>query len=118
MTINYGTYNLTGKKLGESSLFLMISLHLLIVSNNKEASPTLNKVAKQRPISFLVGGPGDSLICLISCSTNFFWHPLISDYKKIIFYNLQAHSCTITYNSRLKSFSILNKVIKYTLKSS
>lgn len=68
-----------GKKLGESSLFLIMSLHLLIESNNKEASPTLKSVAKTRPISFLVGGPGDSFICLMSCSTNFFWQPLMSD---------------------------------------
>lgn len=54
------TYSLVGKKLGESSLFLRISLHLLTVSKSKNVSPTENKVARHLAISFLVGGPGDS----------------------------------------------------------
>lgn len=57
--MNDKTYSFVGKKLGESSLFFSMSLHLLTVSNNKKVSPTENSVAKQLAINFLVGGPGD-----------------------------------------------------------
>lgn len=72
------TYNFVGRKLGESSLFLRISLHLLTVSKSKNVSPTLNKVARHLAMRRRVGGPGAPCICLVSCSTSFCWHPLIS----------------------------------------
>lgn len=53
------THNFVGKKLGESSLFLRMSLHLLTVSNNRNVSPTENSVERQLASSFRVGGPGD-----------------------------------------------------------
>jgi hypothetical protein len=77
-----GTHSRVGRKLGESSLFLRISLHLLTVSKSRKVSPTLNSVARQRAISLRVGGPGDSWMCCVSCSTSFFWQPLMSDCKK------------------------------------
>jgi hypothetical protein len=55
---NIHTYNLVIRKLGESSLFFKISFNLLIVSNRRNASPTLNIVAKQFPIIIRIGGPG------------------------------------------------------------
>lgn len=55
------TYNLVGRKLGESSLFLRISLHLFTESNNKNVSPTLNKVAKFFAINLRAIGPGELL---------------------------------------------------------
>lgn len=64
-------YNFVGKKLGESSLFLKMSLHLLTVSKSKNVSPTLNRVARHRAIRRRVGGPGAPCICLVNCSTNF-----------------------------------------------
>lgn len=76
------THSRVGRKLGESSLFLRISLHLLTVSNRRKVSPTLNSVARQRAISLRVGGPGDSWMCCVSCSTSFFWQPLMSDYNR------------------------------------
>lgn len=54
-----GTYNLVGRKLGESSLFLRMSLHLFTVSNNRNVSPTENSVDRQLASSFRVGGPGE-----------------------------------------------------------
>ncbi len=57
------TYSLVGRKLGESSLVRMISLHLLMVSNSEKVSPTLKMVARQRASSLRVGGPGFPLIC-------------------------------------------------------
>jgi hypothetical protein len=56
------TYSLVGRKLGESSLFFMMSLHFPIVSNKSNESPTTKSVAKFLANNFLVGGPGDSLI--------------------------------------------------------
>lgn len=53
------THNFVGRKLGESSLFLRMSLHLLTVSNNRKVSPTENRVERQLASSFRVGGPGD-----------------------------------------------------------
>lgn len=53
------TYSFVVKKLGESSLFFRMSLHLLTVSNNKNVSPTENNVARHRAINLLVGGPGE-----------------------------------------------------------
>lgn len=64
-------YNFVGRKLGESSLFFKMSLHLFTVSNSKNVSPTLNNVARHRAISLRVGGPGAFCICLLNCSTNF-----------------------------------------------
>ena len=72
------THNFVGRKLGESSLFFKMSLHLLTVSKSRNVSPTLNSVAKHRAISLLVGGPCAPCMCRVSCSTNFCWHPLIS----------------------------------------
>jgi hypothetical protein len=51
------TYSLIGRKDGESSLFLRISLHLLMASNKRKVSPTLNRVDKHLAISLRVGGP-------------------------------------------------------------
>lgn len=76
------THSRVGRKLGESSLFLRISLHLLTVSKRRKVSPTLNSVARQRAISLRVGGPGDSWMCCVNCSTSFFWQPLMSDCNK------------------------------------
>lgn len=73
------SYNLVGKKLGESSLFFKMSLHLLTVSNSKNVSPTENNVDKQLAKSLRVGGPGDPWIWVVNCSTNFFWHAFIYD---------------------------------------
>lgn len=56
------TYNFVGKKLGESSLFFNISLHLFAVSKSKNVSPTENNVDKQLASNFLVGGPGEPCI--------------------------------------------------------
>lgn len=53
------TYNFVGRKLGESSLFLRMSLHLFTVSNNRKVSPTENSVDKQLANNFRVGGPGE-----------------------------------------------------------
>jgi hypothetical protein len=75
----FGTHSRVGRKLGESSLFLRTSLHLLTVSKRRKVSPTLNRVARQRAISLRVGGPGDSWMCCVSCSTSFFWQPFMSD---------------------------------------
>ena len=74
-------YSLVNKYVGESSLFFSMSLSLLTVSKRRNASPTLNKVAKQWPTSWRIGGPGLVLIWAISCSTSFFWHSLTSAYK-------------------------------------
>lgn len=52
------TYNFVGRKLGESSLFLRMSLHLLTVSKSRNVSPTENRVDKQLASNFRVGGPG------------------------------------------------------------
>lgn len=52
------TYNLVGRKLGESSLFLRMSLHLFTVSKRRNVSPTENSVDKQLASNFRVGGPG------------------------------------------------------------
>lgn len=75
------TYSLVGRKLGESSLFLRMSLHLLTVSKRRNVSPTENSVDKQLASSFRVGGPGAPWMCVVNCSTNFFWHAFISDWK-------------------------------------
>lgn len=72
------TYSLVGRKLGESSLFFRMSLHLLTVSKSRNVSPTENRVAKHWAMSFLVGGPGEPWMCVVSCSTSFFWHPFRS----------------------------------------
>lgn len=64
-------HSFVGKKLGESSLFLKISLHLLTVSKSRNVSPTLNKVARHLAMRRRVGGPGAPCICLVNCSTNF-----------------------------------------------
>lgn len=72
-------YSLVGKKLGESSLFFNISLHLLTVSNSRNVSPTENSVDRQLANSFRVGGPGDPWIWVVNCSTSFFWHAFMSD---------------------------------------
>lgn len=53
------THSFVGRKLGESSLFLRISLHLFTVSKSRKVSPTEKRVAKQAAISFRVGGPGE-----------------------------------------------------------
>lgn len=53
------TYSLVGKKLGESSLFFNMSLHLLTVSNKRNVSPTEKSVDRQLANSLRVGGPGD-----------------------------------------------------------
>lgn len=66
------SYNFVGKKLGESSLFFNISLHLLTVSNSRNVSPTEKSVDKQLANSFRAGGPGEPAICVVNCSTNFF----------------------------------------------
>lgn len=71
-------HSLVERKLGESSLLRRMSLHLLTVSKSRKVSPTLNRVAKQRATSLRVGGPGDSCILCVNCSTSFFWHPLMS----------------------------------------
>lgn len=55
-----------------------MSLHLFTVSNKRNVSPTLKRVARQRAIRRRVGGPGAPCMCLVSCSTSFCWHPLIS----------------------------------------
>lgn len=78
-TRSINIYSFVGKKLGESSLFFKISLHLLTVSNNRKVSPTENNVAKQLAINFLVGGPGEPWMCVVNCSTSFFWHSFMSD---------------------------------------
>lgn len=59
MVLVWNTHNFVGRKLGESSLFLRMSLHLLTVSNNRKVSPTENSVDRQLANSFRVGGPGD-----------------------------------------------------------
>ena len=64
-------YSLVNKYVGESSLFFSMSLSLLTVSKRRNASPTLNKVAKQWPTSWQICGPGLELIWAISCSTSF-----------------------------------------------
>lgn len=79
------THSFVGRKLGESSLFFKISLHLLTVSKSKNVSPTLKRVARHRAIKRRVGGPGAPCMCLVSCSTNFCWHPFMSFYNVIIF---------------------------------
>lgn len=77
-------HNFVGRKLGESSLFLRMSLHLLTVSKRRKVSPTLNKVAKHRAMSLRVGGPGAPCMWRVSCSTSFCWHPLISLWKPLV----------------------------------
>lgn len=69
---------MVGKKLGESSRFFRMSLHLLTVSKSRKVSPTEKSVAKQLAISLRVGGPGALWMCVVNCSTNFFWHPFMS----------------------------------------
>lgn len=81
------TYNFVANTDGESSLFFSMSLHLLTVSKSRNVSPTENSVAKQLAIRFRVGGPGELWMCVVSCSTSFFWQLLMSDYF--------AHSETI-----------------------
>lgn len=73
----------------------MISLHLFSVSNKSNVSPTLNIVARLRAKSFLVGGPGDSLICEVSWATNCFCFSLISDWNQNKIYS---------YTNTLKTF--------------
>lgn len=51
-----------GKKLGESSLFFRISVHLFIVSKRRNVSPTLNTVAIHLANNLRIGGPGDLFI--------------------------------------------------------
>ena len=60
----------------------MMSLHLLMVSNNENVSPTLKMVARQRARSLRVGGPGFWEIWAVSCWINFFWLSLMSDWKE------------------------------------
>lgn len=74
------TYNFVASTDGESSLFFSMSLHLLTVSKSRNVSPTENRVAKQLAIRFRVGGPGELWMCVVSCSTSFFWQLLMSDY--------------------------------------
>ena len=50
-----------------------------MVSKREKVSPTLKSCARQRASSLRDGGPGDSLICAVSCSTSVFWLPLMSD---------------------------------------
>lgn len=57
-----------------------MSLHLFTVSNSRKVSPTENNVDRQFANSFRVGGPGEPWICVVNCSTNFFWHAFISVY--------------------------------------
>lgn len=54
----------------ESSLFFNMSFNLLIVSNRRKASPTLNRVAKHWPINCRIGGPG--LTWIWAWTYNFF----------------------------------------------
>lgn len=77
-------YSLVARTDGESSLFFSMSLHLLTVSNSKKVSPTENRVARQLAIRFRVGGPGELWMCVVSCSTNFFWQLLMSDWLLLL----------------------------------
>lgn len=70
--IKHFTYSFVARKLGESSLFLSMSLHLFTVSNNRKVSPTENSVARFLAMSFLAEGPGESFTNATSCSTSFF----------------------------------------------
>lgn len=106
----YFTYNFVGKKLGESSLFFRMSLHLLTVSNRRNVSPTLNKVARHLAIRRRVGGPGAPCMCLVNCSTNFCWHPFMSLFK---FYILKTQCRCRQEKKKIHTIEYIFKIKNY-----
>lgn len=100
-------YNFVGRKLGESSLFFRMSLHLFAVSNSRNVSPTENSVDRQLASSFRVGGPGDPCMCVVSCSTSFFWHALMSSCAS----RVSCYSIGSTGKGKNQTFCAATKIL-------